>query len=220
MTAPCSPADASLAGRPGYAVSFGGRGSGYENRREGDRIIQDASAPVRNTQYNALAYSPDTFPPASPALLASAAEPQRPAASAPPSPGAAACRRGRPERHLSRKMREPAVHETAKPAPQARRLAISRTVKRPPMPTPAPHRALHPPQARRSNGISGCRSRGGSSCRGGAALSRAAVERARVSRDVLARPIVRPEHHQHRPGQVRRRELCAAARRSAHAPTC
>src|SRR6185437_16571595 len=73
--------DASIVSRPGYAVSFGGRGASYENRREGDRIIQEASAPVRNTQYNAFAYSPDTFPPASPALIASAqAETPRPAA--------------------------------------------------------------------------------------------------------------------------------------------
>ena len=137
--------DKSLAGRPGYAVSFGGRGSGYENRREGDRIIQDASAPVRNTQYNALAYSPDTFPPASPALLASAAEPQRSAAPPTPSPGVPPPARATEAPFVAQNARA-TVHETAKPAPQAREAAISRTVKRPPMPTPAPHRALHPPR--------------------------------------------------------------------------
>ena len=56
--------------KPAYAVSFSGRGVAYENRREGDRIIQDANQPIRNNQYNAYAYSPDTFPPASPPLIA------------------------------------------------------------------------------------------------------------------------------------------------------
>jgi hypothetical protein len=54
--------------KPVYAVSLSGRGASYENRRDGDRIIQDASLPIRNNQYNAYAYSPDTFPSASPLL--------------------------------------------------------------------------------------------------------------------------------------------------------
>ena len=53
-------------------MGFSVNGSAYENRREGDRIIQDAGAPIRNNQYNAYAYSPDTFPPASPPVIAAA----------------------------------------------------------------------------------------------------------------------------------------------------
>ncbi len=55
--------------KPAFAVTFNYHSS-YENRREGDRIIQDANPPIRNNQYNAYAYTPDTFPPASPPLLA------------------------------------------------------------------------------------------------------------------------------------------------------
>ena len=65
MTAP-SPRSIRWSSKPAYAVSFNGRGSAYENRREGDRIIQEANQPIRNNQYNAYAYSPDTFPPVSP----------------------------------------------------------------------------------------------------------------------------------------------------------
>jgi hypothetical protein len=49
--------------KPAYAVSFSGHGSAYENRREGDRIIQEANQAIRNNLYNAYAYSDDTFPP-------------------------------------------------------------------------------------------------------------------------------------------------------------
>ena len=55
--------------KPTYAVNFSDRGSAYENRREGDRIIQDANQPIRNNQYNAYAYSADTFPLVTPATL-------------------------------------------------------------------------------------------------------------------------------------------------------
>ena len=73
-------------------MSFNGRGTSYENRREGDRIIQDLNAPIRHNQYNAYAYSPDTFTPVSGAQGAVA--PPRPptaepAPSAPPAPPAA-----------------------------------------------------------------------------------------------------------------------------------
>ena len=54
--------------KPAYAMTFTYRSS-YENRRDGDRIIQDANPPIRNNQYNAFAYSPETFPPASPPLI-------------------------------------------------------------------------------------------------------------------------------------------------------
>ena len=63
-------ADPLIKTKPTYAVSFSGRGSAYENRREGDRIIQEANQPIRNNQYNAYAYSPDTFPPVSPPVAA------------------------------------------------------------------------------------------------------------------------------------------------------
>jgi hypothetical protein len=62
-------ADPVIKAKPIYSVSLSGHGASYENRREGDRIIRDASLPIRNNQYNAYAYSPDTFPPASPSLI-------------------------------------------------------------------------------------------------------------------------------------------------------
>jgi hypothetical protein len=69
-------ADPLIKAKPTYTVTFSGRGSAYENRREGDRIIQEANPAIRNNQYNAYAYSPDTFPPV----------PQPPAPVAPPPP--------------------------------------------------------------------------------------------------------------------------------------
>jgi hypothetical protein len=60
----------------------------YENRRDGDRIIQDVNPPIRNNQYNAFAYSPETFPPASPPMIAP--EQEKTAAVAPPPAPAAA----------------------------------------------------------------------------------------------------------------------------------
>ncbi len=52
---------------------------GYENRREGDRIIRDANLPIRGNQYNAYAYSPDTFPsPGVPAAVAAPLPPSQP----------------------------------------------------------------------------------------------------------------------------------------------
>jgi hypothetical protein len=65
--------DAEIAAPPTYALNADARGGSYENRREGDRIIQDASAPIPSNRYNAVAYSPDTYPAASPALLPEAA---------------------------------------------------------------------------------------------------------------------------------------------------
>ncbi len=50
-------------------MSFSGRGSAYENRRAGDRIIQDANQPIRNNQYNAFAYSTEDNPPPGPPQL-------------------------------------------------------------------------------------------------------------------------------------------------------
>src|SRR5262249_22337620 len=47
--------DALVQTKPLYAMSMGGRGSSFENRREGDRIIQDVARPIRNNQYNAFA---------------------------------------------------------------------------------------------------------------------------------------------------------------------
>ena len=133
--------DASIVARAGYAVSFGGRGASYENRREGDRIIQEASAAVRNTQYNAFAYSPDTFPPAYPVLLASAqAEPPRAAMPAPvaarvPMPAAA------PEHTAAQTLERPAAAEPARRKPAAHEAAAVRPAKRPPLPATPPHRA-------------------------------------------------------------------------------
>ena len=74
-------ADPLLKAMPTYAVSFNGHDSAYENRREGDRIIQDPSPAIRNNQYNAYAYSPDTFPPVS--------QPAAPVTMAPAVPGPA-----------------------------------------------------------------------------------------------------------------------------------
>ncbi len=79
-------ADTAAKSKPTYAMGFNVNGSAYENRREGDRIIQDAGAPIRNNQYNAYAYSPDTFPPASPPVI----EPQSVAVPAAPVKSAAA----------------------------------------------------------------------------------------------------------------------------------
>ncbi len=61
--------DAEIVAPPSYALNAEARGGSYENRREGDRIIQDASVPIPSFRYNAVAYSPDNYPTASPALL-------------------------------------------------------------------------------------------------------------------------------------------------------
>ena len=55
-------ADPLIKAKPSYAVAFTGRGNADKNRREGDRNIQEANLPIRNNQYNAYAYSPNTFP--------------------------------------------------------------------------------------------------------------------------------------------------------------
>ena len=91
-------ADAVINAKPTFAVKFSGRGN-FENRREGDRIIQDASQPIRNNQYNAYAYSPDTFPPASPPVIA----PQSVAVPAPRSKPPPQKRRGAYYRRCRRK---------------------------------------------------------------------------------------------------------------------
>ena len=136
------PADPSIVARAGYAVSFGGRGASYENRREGDRIIQEASAPLRNTQYNAFAYSPDTFPPAYPVLLASAqAETPRAATPAPVAAARVPVPAAPPEHTAARPAERPAVAEPAvKHKPAAHETAAIRPAKRPPLPAPPPHR--------------------------------------------------------------------------------
>ena len=73
--------------KPSYAMNSSYHAS-YANRRDGDRIIQDPNPPIRNNQYNAFAYSPETFPPASPPMIAP--EPPKLAAVAPPPPPPAA----------------------------------------------------------------------------------------------------------------------------------
>jgi len=84
-------ADPLIKTKPSYAVSFNERGSSYENRREGDRIIQEANLPIRNNQYNAYAYSADTFPLVSPAMVAPAPAPAlEPTPAAKQAPAAAA----------------------------------------------------------------------------------------------------------------------------------
>jgi tetratricopeptide (TPR) repeat protein len=72
-------------GKPAFIVSFNAHAASYENRREGDRIIQETAEPVRTITYNALAYSPATFPSASSVSMAAAA-PDRAAATAPAVP--------------------------------------------------------------------------------------------------------------------------------------
>jgi len=93
-------ADPLIASKPTYTVVLSGRGSAYENRREGDRIIQEASQAIRNNQYNAHTYSPDTFPPAGPEALgepAPAVTPVRePVAAATPEPTAPAASKRAP----------------------------------------------------------------------------------------------------------------------------
>ncbi|HWE78463.1 MAG TPA: tetratricopeptide repeat protein, partial [Pseudolabrys sp.] len=76
-------AAAAFGGKPVFTVSFNAHAASYENRREGDRIIQESAEPVRTIAYNAMAYSPDTFPSASSATTAAAAEPTRVSAAAP-----------------------------------------------------------------------------------------------------------------------------------------
>jgi hypothetical protein len=78
-------ADALIKLKPAYAVSFSGHGSAYENRRAGDRIIQDADQPIRSNQYNAFAYSPEDYPLPGPPKLTpiSAPEPEPVAEAAP-----------------------------------------------------------------------------------------------------------------------------------------
>jgi hypothetical protein len=61
--------EAEIAAQPSYAINADARGGSYENQREGDRIVQDASEPIPSFRYNAVAYSPDTYPAASAALL-------------------------------------------------------------------------------------------------------------------------------------------------------
>ena len=62
--------DALAAAKPHYAMVYTGQNATYENRREGDRVMQEAMTPIRSNQFNAYAYSPETFPAASPALIA------------------------------------------------------------------------------------------------------------------------------------------------------
>jgi len=64
-----------IASKPTYSVNFNDGGSAYENRREGDRIIQDANQPIRSNQYNVYAYSADTFPLVTPGLTPVLVEP-------------------------------------------------------------------------------------------------------------------------------------------------
>ena len=84
--------DPQLAGQPRYDITFGDRGGSYENRREADRIVQEARAPIGIDRYDAYVYSPDTFPAARPALIASLAPPPRAQART----AACRCRRRRP----------------------------------------------------------------------------------------------------------------------------
>ena len=51
---------------PRYAVNISGQGSSYENRREGDRIIQDPSVAIKANHYNTYTFMPesDDAPPA------------------------------------------------------------------------------------------------------------------------------------------------------------
>ena len=89
----------------------------HENRRDGDRIIQDANPPIRNNQYNAFAYSPETFPPASPPMISP--EPQKVAAALPqpPAPAAAAMPKTvSVPMPLARPQLEPAAHPHVQPA--------------------------------------------------------------------------------------------------------
>ncbi len=118
--------------KPVYAMTVNYRSS-YENRREGDRIVQDANPPIRNGRYNAFAYSPETFPPASPPLIAPPAE--KTAAVAAPVPV--------PARGVAAKPKRRAV-----PIPPARpqRAQAERVQARPvaqPLPRP---RARHAPR--------------------------------------------------------------------------
>jgi hypothetical protein len=105
-----------------YAVTFNYHSS-YENRREGDRIIQDANPPIRNNQYNAYAYTPGTFPPASPPLL-----PPEPVKVSAPTPAPAAHTAA--PKSLSVRMPEP--RPNTKPPPPRQHAQPQRHVPPPP----------------------------------------------------------------------------------------
>ncbi|HSN34300.1 MAG TPA: hypothetical protein VLU41_16540, partial [Ideonella sp.] len=137
------------------------------------------------TQYNAFAYSPDTFPPAYPVLLASAqVEAPRPPA---PVPAAAHVPPPTPAEHPEPKANQKAATpEPVKRKPPAHEAATVRPAKHPPMPAPSPHRAQRRQdrvsQQHRPEHVTQQRNPRVSQPRRvivpqGAALSRAAVER-------------------------------------------
>jgi hypothetical protein len=125
-------ADTLLAAVPTFAMLSAGHGSSYENRREGDRIVQEPNEPVRSNKFNAVAYSPETFPAASPPLLPSTSV----RASA---PSAA---------HAEVPMPAPAPSNSAPPAPQPTPRVAKRAVPLPRTSPKASHRPLHEPPSR------------------------------------------------------------------------
>jgi hypothetical protein len=108
----------------------GGLGSSYENRREGDRIVQEPNEPVRSNKFNALAYSPETFPAASPPLLQST-----PVHASAPSAA-----------HAEVPTPTPAPSNAAAPAPTPR--VAKRAVPLPRTSPKASHRPAHEPPQR------------------------------------------------------------------------
>ena len=103
--------DDAAAAKPAFAVSFAARGSAYENRREGDRIIQDAIRPIRDKALTV--YAPSVAPPPPPAVPATASR-ARPCPSRPPRPSpTSASRRARP-----RPNRRPRRPPSPRPSPR------------------------------------------------------------------------------------------------------
>jgi hypothetical protein len=132
-------ADADVKPKLVFAISFSGRGASFENRREGDRIIQDTVRPIRDKQYTVYVASSDV-----PAVAQGGAAPAAaPVASATtePAPNPARPAKGA----VAPAKTEPSPAAKPEPAPAAK---PARTAKAKPTPEPQLRTAEEAPKAK------------------------------------------------------------------------